>query len=96
MNSMRLWSALAAASLITVGMAAAQPLRDLPTGPNRDLVLRVCEGCHDIQMVLDTGGLSREDWEITLNMMGTYGMQISDGDRALILTYLATFLPERK
>lgn len=82
------------ASLTAVGVRAAQ-LTELPAGPNRELVASACQSCHDLQMVFDTGGLARENWEGVLDEMTTYGMNVSPGDRALIVEYLATYLPPR-
>jgi virginiamycin B lyase len=81
--------------LAAIGVAAAQ-LSELPAGPNRELVQRACTGCHDLGMVFDTGGLSREDWDGTLTMMETYGLEVTAADRRLILQYLATYLPPRQ
>src|SRR4051812_44090592 len=39
----------------------------LPEGPNRDFVMRTCTTCHDLGMVLSTGGRAREGWSNTLD-----------------------------
>ena len=65
----------------------------LPDGPNRTLAMRVCTSCHDLGMVLGTGGRSREGWNNTVEDMISYGMSISDADRRLVVEYLTTFLP---
>ena len=64
----------------------------LPEGPNRDLVSKVCQGCHDLQMVLDAAGISRGEWDMSLEEMTANGMNISAEDRAKILAYLSTYL----
>jgi hypothetical protein len=46
-------------------------------------------------MVLSTGGRSREGWSNTLEDMTSYGLEVSSQERALILDYLATYLPPR-
>ena len=66
----------------------------LPEGPNRDLVERACGSCHDIEMVV-INGRSEENWNGTIDEMTGYGMRISPAERALILKYLATYLPRR-
>jgi hypothetical protein len=38
----------------------------LPEGPNRDLVSKVCQGCYDLQMVFDAAGISRGEWDMSL------------------------------
>jgi hypothetical protein len=45
--------------LLTVVPAAPQGLT-LPAGPDRDLVSRECQACHDLSMVLAANGLTRE------------------------------------
>jgi hypothetical protein len=66
----------------------------LPDGPNRELVGAVCGSCHDIEMVA-IGRRSEERWSLTIDEMVGYGLRISPDDRALILRYLATYLPAK-
>jgi hypothetical protein len=40
-------------------------------------------------------GRSEERWRLTIDEMASYGMRISPDDRALILRYLATYLPAK-
>jgi hypothetical protein len=83
------------ASFVAIGVRAAQ-MTELPAGPNRELVVRTCATCHDLQMVFDTGGLARSDWEGVVDEMTTYGMNVTLGDRTLIVEYLATYLPPKR
>ena len=90
---------LAASVVIVIAaLAAIAPSRaqfaKLPDGPNRELVEAVCGSCHDIEMVA-INGRSEERWRLTIDEMAGYGMRISPGDRALILRYLATYLPAK-
>jgi hypothetical protein len=74
--------------------AAAQGDDRLPAGPNRDLVARTCSTCHDLSNLTATAGRTRAGWAEKINDMVTlYGANISPADRALILDYLATYLP---
>jgi len=77
-----------------LGAAAAQP-RDLPAGPNRDLVSRACQACHDLSMVLAATGLTREGWDATIEEMISYGMRVDADDRAKMLDYLSNNLGSR-
>jgi hypothetical protein len=72
--------------------AAAAELTELPPGPDRDLVAKVCKSCHDLQMVFDAAGISRQEWDMSLDEMTANGMNISADDRAKILAYLSTYL----
>jgi hypothetical protein len=79
------------ASLLTIGTAAAQGLT-LPAGPDRELVSRECQACHDLSMVLAATGLTREGWNATIEEMASYGMRVAPGDRAKMLDYLSNYL----
>jgi cytochrome c5 len=61
-------------------------------GPDRDLVAKVCQSCHDLQMVFDAAGISRQEWDMSLEEMTANGMNISADDRSKILAYLSTYL----
>ena len=74
-----------------LGEAAAQR-PDLPAGPNREVVSRACQACHDLSMVIAATGLSREGWDATIEEMVSYGLRVSPDEREKILEYLATYL----
>lgn len=81
------------AGLLSVGAGAVE----LPAGPNKDVVARTCSSCHDLDMVFDAAGQSREGWNGTIEEMTGYGLQVSAAERAQILEYLTSFLgPEAK
>jgi competence protein ComEA len=75
---------------LVLGISAAGAI-DLPPGPNRELVVRECQACHSLDMVAATNE-SREIWTNLLNAMTSYGLRVSDEDRAKILDYLSTAL----
>jgi hypothetical protein len=79
------------ASLLTIDTAAPQGLT-LPAGPDRDLVSRECQACHDLSMVLAANGLTREGWNATIEEMNSYGMRVASGEREKILDYLSNYL----
>jgi hypothetical protein len=66
----------------------------LPEGANREFVEVVCGSCHDIEMVA-INGRSRANWDGTIDEMIGYGMRLTQADRALVLDYLATYLPPK-
>ena len=80
------------ATLVALGAPATAQVA-LPDGPNRELVSRTCGACHDINTVIFTGGRSREEWNGTIDAMTSFGLNITPGERALIVAYLATYLP---
>jgi hypothetical protein len=92
---MRRWMTLLLAcggiSLLNVGGSAAQGLT-LPPGPNRDVVSRACQACHDLSMVVAATGLTREGWDATIEEMISYGMRVEPDERTKILDYLSSSL----
>src|SRR5262245_42788284 len=96
LDCVKVWAAslpIGMAALAAIAPAGAQ-FATLPAGPNRELVEVVCGSCHDIEMVA-INGRSEERWRLTIDEMAGYGMRISPSDRALILRYLATYLPAK-
>jgi cytochrome c5 len=77
--------------LLAIGIGAlASPAiaDDLPAGPGADVVQRSCSMCHALDHVTQIRK-SRSDWENTVNLMLTYGLQISDDDRQKVIDYLS-------
>ncbi len=89
----------AVASVIVAGLtlrfAVAQIDPRLPEGPNRDLVARACSKCHPLNNLYSTVGRSRERWSQTIDDMARFGLEITPQERALVLDYLATYLPRQ-
>lgn len=65
---------------------------ELPPGPNRDLVYARCRVCHDLQYVVDSTGITGDNWKALIEDMGRYGLRISPEEREKIVTYLVTYL----
>jgi hypothetical protein len=80
--------------IVLIGAAAAQR-PELPAGPNRELVSRECQACHDLGMVIGAAGLTRDGWTNILAEMTTYGMNVSPDDQGKIIEYLTTYLGPR-
>jgi competence protein ComEA len=81
---------LGVAGGLMLGMSGAGAA-DLPPGPNRELVLRECQACHDLERIADSNE-TREIWNTLLDAMTSYGLRVSPEDRAKILDYLSTAL----
>jgi hypothetical protein len=71
--------------------ASAQRL-ELPAGPDRDLVSRACQTCHDLSMVIAAKGLTRDGWDAAIDEMISYGMRVEPDERSRILDYLSSRL----
>jgi hypothetical protein len=78
---------------LSVRSTTAQIDPRMPQGPNRELVARKCTSCHDVSNFIGTAGRSRAGWDTKIEDMVLYGMRITPEERALVLDYLATYLP---
>jgi len=93
MTKAKLIFGMIGAGFLSVGAGAVE----LPAGPNKDVVARACGSCHDLDMVFDAAGQTREGWDGTIEEMAGYGLKVSPGERAQILEYLVSFLgPQAK
>jgi hypothetical protein len=93
MNKARLLFGMIGVLLASASAGAVE----LPAGPNKDVVSRACSSCHDLDMVFDAAGQTREGWNGTIEEMAGYGLKVSPDERAQILEYLVTFLgPDAK
>jgi hypothetical protein len=79
------------ATVLMLGAAAAQEI-ELPPGPDREVVSRECQACHDLAMVVGSTGLTREGWNNILDEMTSYGLHVTPQEREKILNYLSNFL----
>jgi len=86
-------SLFAAIGVVLVWTASAAADRfELPEGPNRDLVYGRCRTCHDLQYIVDSAGIGREDWAAEIEDMGRFGLRVPEAERDKIAEYLATYL----
>jgi hypothetical protein len=93
MSGARLSFGVVAATFVILGAAVARA-DELPPGPNREVVARECQACHDANYFESTNR-SRESWDSLIDEMISYGMRITPEERAKILDYLATALGPR-
>jgi hypothetical protein len=76
---------------LSLSSALAQG-QTLPAGPDRDLVSRACQACHDLGMVFAAAGLTRDGWDAAIDEMISYGMKVEPDERTRILDYLSSRL----
>ena len=74
-------------------LAQEDDIARLPEGPNRDLVARKCGPCHPLSNLTSTAGRNRARWNDKIDDMVLFGLRITPEERALVLDYLATYLP---
>jgi competence protein ComEA len=64
---------------------------DLPDGPGKAVVARVCAGCHGSEM-FSGYYKAKAEWDDTISQMTDKGLSLSDADYNTILGYLSTCL----
>jgi hypothetical protein len=92
MKAVRALIGVAAIVLSVETAVAQQDDPRMPEGPNRELVVKTCIGCHALSNLYSTVGRTREGWNRVLDDMTNYGMNVTAQERAQILEYLATSL----
>ena len=95
MNRAKLSVACAIGASFLVSSIGAGRAGDLPPGPNREIVDRVCQSCHDSNYFESTNR-DRESWNSVIEEMVSYGLRVDDAERAKILDYLAMALGPRQ
>jgi competence protein ComEA len=66
----------------------------LPDGPGKDVVQRVCGACHAPEMVMGKGN-TRDGWTQVVGEMISRGAQGSDEDFSTIVDYLTKNFPPK-
>jgi mono/diheme cytochrome c family protein len=85
-------SALCLAGAVLVSPAWAQQKQQLPDGPGKEPVERICNGCHGAEIVIGRG-LTKDGWTQIVSDMISRGAQGSEDDFAQIVDYLAKNFP---
>lgn len=80
--------ALAVCPLFLVSLAKAQD--DIPNGPGKDTVVRVCTACHDLGAVQSMSG-NKDIWQSVVDDMKGRGADGTDDDFKAVVTYLAKY-----
>lgn len=66
----------------------AAPQSDLPDGPGKPVVEKVCSGCHSF-VVFTQSRATKDHWEAVVDDMVSRGAEASDDDITRIIDYLA-------
>jgi mono/diheme cytochrome c family protein len=75
-------------------VATAAPAKQLPDGPGKEPLERVCSACHGPEMVMGRG-LTKDGWTQVVQDMVQRGAQGSEDDFNQIVDYLAKNFPPR-
>ena len=77
---------------VSVFLALASSVKaQLPDGKGKDVVERVCNGCHGSSQII-VHRMSKKDWSDKVDVMLGYGASATDDEIAEIINYLATHL----
>ncbi|MGX1747245.1 MULTISPECIES: hypothetical protein [unclassified Brevundimonas] len=66
----------------------------LPEGVGRDTTIRVCSGCHAVELVAEKH-LTRQEWFDLVQFMGDRGATGTAAEMAQITDYLARSFPKK-
>jgi virginiamycin B lyase len=78
---------------LTAGIALAQ---SLPEGAGKDVVEKVCAGCHDLDPITGSEGGTHNDWDMVVKAMIAMGADIKPEQVVLITNYLAQNFPPKQ
>jgi hypothetical protein len=94
--NLRILIATAATALClgAVGPVLAQAPDDLlPTGPGKDVVMRICTACHDATQFA-YARLTPDEWDGEVTKMQGAGAEMTAEDQVAITAYLAKNFPK--
>jgi competence protein ComEA len=66
--------------------------KNLPDGPGREEVSKLCAGCHELEKSFSTRQ-DRAGWRTTLEKMVSYGMKASEKEISAVLEYAVKNYP---
>jgi competence protein ComEA len=75
------------AGVVGTGALCAQ---DMPDGPGKDVVQRVCTACHDLSPVMSMNGTA-DIWQSVADDMKSRGADGTDADFRAIVQYLSKY-----
>ena len=61
--------------------------QDLPDGPGKDALLKICQDCHDLDTVI-MDNRTKDGWKKTVAKMGERGAEGTDEQFEAVITYL--------
>src|SRR4051812_38167272 len=67
------------------------PQVQLPDGPGKEMVQTTCTGCHALNLIINSGGYTRQGWQ---DLFGTM-LTLPNEQRTVIADYLAKNFPEQ-
>lgn len=77
-----------ASLLATLLLVSSAPAQDLPDGPGKELVTKVCTACHELTRITSKKK-TKQEWNDTVDKMATRGAMATDEEFEMIVDYLA-------
>jgi competence protein ComEA len=74
--------------------ALADDYKELPDGPGRDVMVRVCSQCHSPEIAAHQT-LDAQGWKDLVNQMANNGANATDAEFDTIAKYLTTAFPQK-
>ena len=74
--------------LMTLLLVSSARAQDLPDGPGKDLVMKVCTVCHELTRITSKKK-TKVEWNDTVDKMATRGAMATDEEFEMIVAYLA-------
>jgi hypothetical protein len=88
-------SLMLCAGSAAIALALPAAAQNLPAGKNKEMVEKICAGCHELSLLTDRGR-SKDDWIAVVKSMIDMGADIKPDQVAAITDYLASALPPRQ
>jgi competence protein ComEA len=79
-------------NLILLAGAIACQGQQLPDGPGKAEMEKMCAQCHELSRAISLRQ-DRDGWAQTMSKMAAFGMKSADKDYAMVLSYLAVHYP---
>jgi virginiamycin B lyase len=79
-----------------IALSATAFAQSLPAGEGKDMVEKICAGCHDLAPITESLGGTKTDWEMVVQSMIQMGAEIKPEQVALISNYLAQNFPPKQ
>jgi competence ComEA-like helix-hairpin-helix protein len=82
-----------AALAVSLSFGAQDPegSADLPEGPGKTAVMRLCAKCHGLEQ-FTAARHSKEEWDVLIDKMSEEGLEMSDQDYETVIGYLTKYL----
>ncbi len=80
------------ALLLPIALLASPVFAQLPDGPGREEVEKLCKNCHELARSVSKKQ-DRDGWQTTFNKMVAFGMKHSDQEMTVVIDYLTKNYP---